>query len=53
MTDNYKEVYFGEYCKICKHKNLKEEEVPCDECLASPANLYSHKPIKYERINKR
>lgn len=48
MEDSYKEVYFGEYCKTCKHKDLKESESPCSECLAEPTNLYSHKPVKYE-----
>lgn len=43
-----KEVYFGEYCKKCKHNALKEEEEPCDECLRYPVNQYSHKPVKYE-----
>lgn len=47
MEEGYKEVYFGEYCKSCKHKSLKEDTTPCDECLAEPVNLYSHKPTKY------
>lgn len=50
MKDNaYKIVYFGEYCKTCKHKEVKEEDDPCYDCLHEPVNLNSHKPVKYER----
>lgn len=46
---SYKEVYFHEYCKSCKHKNVKENEEPCEECLSEPTNLNSHKPLNYEK----
>lgn len=45
---SYKEVYFDKYCKTCKHKDLKETEAPCDECLCESLNLDSHKPVRYE-----
>lgn len=48
MEENYKEVYFNEYCKTCEHDNLSETEDPCDECLNNPVNLYSHKPVKWK-----
>ena len=51
MDDNFKEVYFDLYCKTCKHKESKETEYPCDECLDNPINLYSHKPVKWEDKN--
>ena len=44
----YKEVYFHEYCKKCKHKDLKDIEEPCDECLSEPTNWNTHRPVKYE-----
>lgn len=44
----YKEVYFIEYCKKCKHKKLKDTEEPCSECLGEPTNLNTHRPVKYE-----
>lgn len=44
----YKEVYFHEYCKKCKHKKLKDHESPCNECLNEPLNLNTHRPVKYE-----
>ncbi len=49
MDDNgYKEVYFGQYCKLCKHRSLTEEDDPCYDCLQEPVNLYSHKPVRFE-----
>lgn len=48
MEDLYKEVYFEKYCKTCKHEKLEEQKDPCNECLESPVNLYSHKPVRWE-----
>lgn len=45
----YKEVYFHEYCKTCKHSKVSNTKDPCNECLSEPTNLYSHKPINYEK----
>lgn len=47
-SDGMKLVYFDEYCKTCKHKNVVEDSEPCDECLTEPARQYSHKPVKWE-----
>ena len=52
MDDIYKEVYFGEYCKKCKHFDKMEEEKPCCQCLEEPVNLYSHKPVRFEEKEK-
>ena len=49
MEDSYKKVFFGQYCKTCKHLDTKEDKEPCNECLNEPVNLYSHKPVKYEK----
>lgn len=43
-----KEVYFDQYCKTCKNKNLKENDSPCYECLQEPARVYSCKPDRWE-----
>ena len=49
IHDNeFKEVYFHEYCEKCKHKDVKEKDEPCRECLDNPINSYSHKPVKFE-----
>lgn len=44
----YKEVYFHEYCKKCRHENVDETEAPCDECLSEPTNWNTHRPVRYE-----
>lgn len=48
----YKEVYFHEYCKTCKRSEVKSTTDPdwhkCNECLSYPVNLHSHKPTNYE-----
>jgi hypothetical protein len=49
MDHNYKEVYFDQYCVTCKHEKLKDHEDPCNECLEHPANVDSHKPVRWER----
>ena len=46
--NDYKEVYFGNFCKKCKHFDVKDNEEPCEECLDNPINLHSHKPVKFE-----
>lgn len=51
MDENYKEVYFSEYCAKCKHENVPEGDDPCHECLNEPARLYTHKPLKWESKN--
>lgn len=48
VDNDYKEVYFGEYCKTCKHKDTPEIEEPCNECLEYPVNLYTHKPVNWK-----
>lgn len=50
--EQYKEVYFHNYCKDCKYKNVDDMDEPCNECLEEPINLYSHKPVKWEENKK-
>ena len=52
--DDYKEVYFDQYCRECKHWKENDEgtDEPCNECLDNPINLESHKPIKFEKKEK-
>lgn len=52
MDSEYKEVYFHEYCKKCKHEKAQDINDPCDECLENPTNLYSHVPVKFEKKEK-
>lgn len=43
------EVYYHEYCKACKHEEKREDEEPCYECLNSPYNLHTHRPLFWEK----
>ena len=48
MGEGIKEVYFHKYCKDCQHRDNKEDEEPCDECLNEPSNTYSRKPVYFK-----
>ena len=45
----FKEVYFDNFCYLCKYKDNAEEQDPCDRCLNEPVNENSHTPLYYER----
>lgn len=50
----YHQVDYHKYCESCKYYKLKENEngdtpEPCNSCLTEPVNLYSKKPVKYEK----
>lgn len=51
-NEGYLEVYFDQYCKSCKYCDQNETLDPCNECLATPGNLYSHKPVNWEEPDK-
>ena len=44
----YKEVYYDQYCSKCEHKDLKDNEQPCNDCLLEPVNVHSHKPVNFK-----
>ena len=49
-----KEVYFDQYCCKCMYEKKKENESPCDICLAIGKREYSHKPQEFkEKVNDR
>jgi len=48
MDSDYREADFGMYCNACKHRECAENDMPCCECLDTPVNLYSSRPIKFE-----
>lgn len=48
MEYRNKEVRFDLYCDTCKHFNRDESNDICEECVESPVNEHSRKPIKYE-----
>lgn len=51
-SNMFKEVYFSQYCRRCKHEKNAEDEEPCDECLQNPVNEYSHKPVMFKEKEK-
>lgn len=54
LTDNeYREVDYAKYCKICKHVDCPESADPCFECLDHPLNYYTDKPVNYEERGKK
>lgn len=52
MEYREKEVYFGQYCRKCKHWEEEEWRDTCHECLNNPINMYSHKPVNFEEKDK-
>jgi hypothetical protein len=50
MVGDNKEVYFHEYCKKCLYRNQSEDNPKgqCWDCLESPVNVDSHKPINFK-----
>lgn len=45
---NTKEVKFDVFCNKCIHKDTKETDMPCDECLEYGYNEDSTKPIHFK-----
>lgn len=52
METETKFVDFNVYCPQCKNSQLTESEEPCNECLTSPVNTDSHKPVNFEGAHK-
>ena len=48
MQTETKIVSFEQFCKLCKYIDIAETEDPCNECLTTPANIDSHKPINFK-----
>jgi hypothetical protein len=52
MEIEYQEVNFHKYCKKCKHYGATAIDYPCSECMDEPTNLYTDKPVKFEKKEK-
>lgn len=48
MENREKIVAFDIWCPKCKHREKKEEQEPCCDCLDEPMNIDSHKPVYWE-----
>lgn len=49
MEGDYKIIEFDKYCPTCENKDKPDSEDPCDECLDTPVNVDSRKPINYKK----
>ena len=49
MDSKEKEVRFDLFCRYCKHQTLLGSEDPCDECLNSPSNEDSMRPVNFKK----
>ena len=54
MIGDNKEVYFNQYCSKCEYKDVSESDVkgPCWDCLESPVNTDSHKPVNFKEASE-
>ena len=48
MHTDTKLVDFDKYCPKCKNWIVAFTEDPCNECLTTPVNIDSHKPINFK-----
>lgn len=48
ISNKNKMVRFDLYCINCEHAKTPQDEKPCNECLRSPVNVHSSKPINYK-----
>lgn len=48
MVGDNKEVFFDVYCPRCEYKKRPETAKPCWDCLESPVNVDSHKPVYFK-----
>ena len=47
METHDKEVRYDLYCCTCQYKDVDQADDPCDECLSTPMNDGSVKPVNY------
>lgn len=40
-------VRYDRWCEKCKHKDLLENNDPCEDCLSNPVNE-TEKPLRFE-----
>ncbi len=41
-------VRYDKWCDRCKHRDIPENDDPCEQCLDNPINENSEKPIYFE-----
>lgn len=48
MENDKKIVNFFKYCPKCKYIKNTEDIDPCHDCLSTPVNTNSHKPVYFD-----
>lgn len=54
MVGDNKEVFFDVYCPRCEYKGVSESDPngQCWDCLESPVNVDSHKPVNFKEASE-
>ena len=54
MTKGLSKLVDFRMCKTCQHRNVPQDEDPCNECLYTPARdgEESHTPINYKPMDE-
>lgn len=54
MVGDNKEVFFDVYCPRCQYKGVSESDPnsKCWDCLESPVNVDSHKPVNFKEASE-
>ena len=54
MVGDNKEVFFEVYCPRCQYKGVSESDPngKCRDCLESPVNVDSHKPVNFKEASE-
>ena len=54
MVGDNKEVFFDVYCPRCEYKGVSESDPngKCWDCLESPVNVDSHKPVNFKEASE-
>lgn len=54
MQSDEKEVFYNEYCPICDYVSKVGTDnglvEACEECMSTPVNINSHKPVNYKPV---
>ena len=48
-NENYEHIVEFEKCKECKYYKIRQDEQPCDECLANAVNYGTTTPLYFEK----
>lgn len=52
IESKHKIVEYDRYCKSCVHFDDEPFTDPCNECLNTPTNIDSHRPVYWSESNE-